>query len=299
MLKTNDILLKQINSALESDSITTDELKELLRESRYQFERFDKIITLSDKQLMQQVHKQEEEFELRLHSEHMLAEQSKHAALGEMMDAVAHQWKQPLNAISMMTELLLLNYEDGSLDREYLIEHQKDMFSQIEHMLTTLNVFRSFFRPSKDMESCNVLESMNSVLLLMKDELLKNEITVNVTCKEHIEIKVIKNEFKHILLNILNNAKDAFIEKDIKNRVIDIDIVKNDSNIKIEISDNAGGIPKDILQDIFKANVTSKENGKGTGIGLYMSKKIADKMSAQLTAKNIENGAVFTLRIPL
>ncbi len=229
----------------------------------------------------------------------MLAQQAKYAALGEMMDAVAHQWKQPLNAVTMLNELLVIEYKDGNLDDTYLKEYQMDMDTQVEHLLTTLNEFRTFFRPDKEVESFNLLESFNSVLVLLKDEFLKNTINISIECDENISLNVIKNEFKHLLLNILNNAKDAFVENNISDRQITIVVKKESDIVKIEISDNAGGIPEFVLPDIFKANITSKAEGKGTGIGLYMSKQIADKMSAELSAQNISNGALFKFYIPL
>lgn len=231
-------------------------------------------------------------------NEKMLAQQAKHAALGEMMDAVAHQWKQPLNAIVMMNELLLLEYKDGSLDEEYLLEHKKDTDAQVEHLLTTLSEFRSFFRPDKEPEKFFLKESIEAVLLLVRDDLLKHTIEVELVCDESIKINVIKNEFKHVLLNLLSNARDAFVENDIKHRKLQIIVKELPNEVEVQILDNAGGIPEHILPHIFDANVTSKVDGKGTGIGLYMSKQIVDKMSASITAQNHENGALFTLHIP-
>jgi len=228
----------------------------------------------------------------------MLEQQAKYAALGEMMDAVAHQWKQPLNAITMLTDLLNMNYKEKTLGDIYMKEYQEDMDIQVRHLLTTLSEFRSFLRPDKDVESFNLLETINSVLVLIKDEMLNNQIDIVVVCDKSITINVIKNEFKHIILNIINNAKDAFVENNIQKRKINIFVSQTVDKVEIEIGDNAGGIPENILPNIFKANITSKPEGKGTGIGLYMSKQIADKMSAKLTAQNVEAGAFFRLSIP-
>ncbi len=231
-------------------------------------------------------------------NEKMLAQQAKHAALGEMMDAVAHQWKQPLNAIVMMNELLLLEYKDGNLDEAYLLEHKKDTDTQVEHLLTTLSEFRSFFRPDKEVEPFNLKESIEAVLLLVKDDLLKHTIEVELICDESIYLNVIKNEFKHVLLNLISNARDAFVENEIEPRKLKIEAKELEDFVEIKIIDNAGGIPEQILPHIFDANVTSKTDGKGTGIGLYMSKQIMEKMSAIIRAENYKNGACFTLEIP-
>ena len=230
-------------------------------------------------------------------NQEMLVQQAKHAALGEMMDAVAHQWKQPLNAITMLNELLMLEEKDGCLPKNYLQQYKKDMDIQVNHLLTTLSEFRSFFRPDKEAQETNLRELIASVELLVKDELMKNSITLLIHCDETISVKVIKNEFKHILLNLISNSKDAFIENKIVNRKITITVTQNEKETILEFKDNAGGIPKDILPRIFEANVTSKPEGKGSGIGLYMSKQIAEKMSATLEVKNIAKGAMFTLII--
>jgi polar amino acid transport system substrate-binding protein/two-component system sensor histidine kinase EvgS len=230
-------------------------------------------------------------------NQEMLVQQAKHAALGEMMDAVAHQWKQPLNAITMLNELLLLEEKDGCVPEEYLLQYKKDMDIQVNHLLNTLSEFRSFFRPDKEAQEVKLLELIKSVQLLVKDELMKNSIELSVICDPDISIKVIKNEFKHILLNLISNSKDAFIENGIKERKINITVSQNEKETIIEFKDNAGGIPQKILPHIFEANVTSKPEGKGSGIGLYMSKQIAQKMSAKLDVRNIAKGAMFTLVI--
>ncbi|MGB5964138.1 MAG: HAMP domain-containing sensor histidine kinase [Sulfurimonadaceae bacterium] len=297
VLDNDSRLLKLLDEAIESNSMDRESIIEILKQGKRRVKRFDKIVKQADKQLLEQVYQQEKEFDLRMQNERMLAQQAKHAALGEMMDAVAHQWKQPLNAITMLTDLLILEHRQGSVDEAYLKEYKEDMWAQVDHLLTTLSEFRSFFRPDKEPEAFNLLENINAVLLLVKDELMKYTINVSLTCSDDITINVIKNEFKHILLNILNNAKDAFIENEVASREIKINVTKDDSAVTIEVSDNAGGIPENVLPDIFKANVTSKAEGKGTGIGLYMSKQIADKMSVGLSAQNRGEGALFTLRI--
>ncbi|QFR50261.1 hybrid sensor histidine kinase/response regulator [Sulfurimonas lithotrophica] len=244
-------------------------------------------------------HKVEEEISKRKEQEKVLFQQSKLAAMGEMMDAVAHQWTQPLSLIGLRTSMLASDYEYGEVDLEYLKDFELNISEQIQHMSETLNEFRSFFRPNKKTEKFDVKSMINSALHLLADELMKNTIEVCVNEVDKFEINGIENEMKHLVLNIINNAKDAFNEKDIKNRKIQINILKDKKHKKIEIIDNAGGIPEDIIDDIFKANVTTKEEGKGTGIGLYMTDQIAQKHNGTLKAVNVLNGAKFILELPL
>jgi len=224
-------------------------------------------------------------------------QQAKMAAMGEMMDAVAHQWKQPLNALSMMSDLLVMDYEADEVDLEYIQQMRADMQIQIEHMIITLNEFRNFFRPKEKNETFGLKRSIQSITLLVKDEFLKNNININIKPKQEILIFGNENEFKHLVLNVINNAKDAFNEKGVENREITIDFMKDEEYTYLEITDNAGGIPQHIIKDIFKPEVTTKTDGKGTGIGLYMSTQIAQKLGGVLSVKNFENGAKFQLKI--
>ncbi|WP_152183318.1 sensor histidine kinase [Sulfurimonas indica] len=229
----------------------------------------------------------------------MLRQQSKMAAMGEMMDAVAHQWKQPLNSLSMMNDMLLNDFKNGLVDEAYIKEVTEMTHMQITHMINTLNEFRTFFRPSKDAQDFSVTECLESVQVLMKDELLKNTITVNVETQEDIVLRGQVNEFKHLFLNLISNTIDAFNEKAIQNRFISIRTYKNENAGIIEFEDNAGGIPSAVISSIFKPNVTTKADGKGTGIGLYMSSQIVQKHSGSITVKNVNEGAMFTISLKL
>lgn len=239
----------------------------------------------------------QEEIRLSEENHKMYEQQAKMAAMGEMMDAVAHQWKQPLNALSLMADLLKGDFASGNVDKAYIDEMTEDIQTQIEHMVTTLNEFRSFFRPKNEAESFGIKRCVQSVMLLVNDEFIQNNINIHIQSDKEILIHGIENEFKHLILNIINNAKDAFNERDIKERDIYIHFYKEDNHINLEIEDNAGGIPEDVIDDIFKPEVTTKEEGKGTGIGLYMSMQIAQKLGGNLSVHNTGKGAQFLLEI--
>ena len=226
-------------------------------------------------------------------------QQAKMAAMGEMMDAVAHQWKQPLNALSMLSDLLISDFDENSVDKAYIKDFTDTTQSQIEHMVTTLSEFRNFFRTKTTTESFGIKRCIQSVMLLVKDEFLKNNIDIKISNKQEMLIYGNENEFKHLVLNIINNAKDAFNERGILQRCIEINFYQQNNNLHIDIADNAGGIPLDVIDHIFKPDVTTKKDSKGTGIGLYMSMQIAQKLNGILSVKNIENGALFKLKIPL
>jgi len=226
----------------------------------------------------------------------IIEQQSRLAAMGEMIDAVAHQWKQPLNSISMMIDMLKDDFKKGGfVDENYIDDLNKTTHLQIDHMTTTLNEFRNFLRPSTKNENFYLNTVIQNVQILMKDELIAQNLHLNLEIDEDIQLFGNKNEFKHLFINLINNSIDAFNEKDIQSREVTIRCYKEYNSIYIEVEDNAGGIPKNIINHIFKPNVTTKSEGKGTGIGLYMSSQIVSKNNASINVHNTENGVLFTI----
>ena len=217
--------------------------------------------------------------------------QSQHAAMGEMIDSIAHQWKQPISVIKMNVDMLGYDFEDGLWDSERVKEFQHKVFSQIEHMNNTLEEFRSFLRTDKKVTNFNIEKTIKSAMILVQDEFIKYNIDTQLIVEESMLVEGIENEFKHVILNLLNNAKDAFIENNIPNKQIKVTINKN----TLQVQDNAGGIPKDVIDDIFDANITTKQNG--TGIGLYMTKQIIEKLQGSINVENRDNGACFTIKL--
>ena len=288
-------LLEEIQATIKGDKeCSADLLSRILQAYEKKEARHEKIMAQSDKQLEGFTRNLDEEIDRQAK---MLAQQSKMAAMGEMIDAIAHQWKQPLNAISMLSEIAEMDFEEGIIDAAYVQNYKKQVFSQIEHLITTLDEFRTFFRPNKNVVLFDARKAIESVLLLTKDEFIKYTIEVQVEELDKVSIEGIENEFKHIVLNIINNAKDAFNENETQERLISIKLFIKENKKYMTISDNAGGIPESVIEDIFKPNVTTKEEGKGTGIGLYMSDQIAQKMGGSLRVENLGKGATFTLEI--
>ena len=231
--------------------------------------------------------------------EAVLAQQSKMAAMGEMLDSIAHQWKQPISVIYMYIQKLEMDVESNTITTEKLTEVIDISKEQIEHLTNTINEFRTFFRPNTNIEQISLESLIKSSLVLVHDDLYKNSIKTEIKGDKFASIKVNANEFKHVIINIVNNAKDAFIENkiDTLNRKIIFNIQQKDNKVIFSIEDNAGGIPKNIINKIFQPHFTTKEDGKGTGIGLYMTKQIIDKMGASIEVENIINGACFKIFI--
>ena len=304
-----DKTIEYIENFLDEDYTTLKtNLQILLKDYKRKSARLEKIIKQSDKQQLHMMKLNEElddhknnleekviqEVTKRKEKEKMLLQQAKLASMGEIMDAVAHQWKQPISIMSMQVEMMGYDFEDNIVDAKYVKDFQEQVNTQIEHMVSTLSEFRSFFRPSKDAITFDVKNMIEKVLLLTKDEFMKHSIKIVLNIQNNFSLYGIENEFKHLIINIINNAKDAFIENNIKSKKITIHVLTKDEKKILEIQDNAGGIAEHIIDDIFKANVTSKEKLSGTGIGLYMSSQIAQKYNGELSAKNTKDGATFT-----
>ncbi len=227
-------------------------------------------------------------------SHKIMLHQSKLASMGEMVDAIAHQWKQPISILKMKIDMLEYDIEDNQIDKEYIKVYKRTSQEQLNHMVNTLDEFRGFLRPDKEIETFDIKEAIDSVLHLLKDDIVSHTIHVEVSCQSGLLIDAIKNEFKHVLINLINNAKDAFVENQIKNRTITIDVKQHEDEITIQVLDNAGGIPQKVIENIFDANFTTKGK-KGTGIGLYLSKLIIEKFAGKISVENILDGASFKL----
>ena len=223
----------------------------------------------------------------------MLQQQSKMASMGEMMNAVIHQWKQPLNGISMYSDIFRSDFKDNKVNQAYVDEMMDDINFLINQMTTTLTEFRDFFNTNKEVETINISECVNSVLLLSKDEFLKNQINLTVDIGEKLKINVVENEFKYVILNILNYAKDNFNKNNRKNRFIRIVSKQQKTALAIVIWDNAGGIDERLIDDIFKPNLDDEE----AGIGLYMSNQIVENSIGKLKVYNRGEGACFEIKL--
>ncbi len=226
-----------------------------------------------------------------------LLEQSKNAAMGEMIDSIAHQWVQPINLLKMRTEMLDMENSDDELGKDDISEYVKKQSLQIEHIIDTLNEFRGFFRPDSEFIAMSYIELVDSSLVLLKDRLLKHRVEVEVNIVDSEKVKVISNEFKHVIINIVNNAIEEFKKNSIKIPKLVFNTKIDGEAVIFTIADNAGGIPDKIIDDIFNINFTTKELLGGSGMGLYLSRMIVNKLGGELSVSNVSNGAKFNISL--
>ncbi len=232
--------------------------------------------------------------------EQLLIQQSRLASMGEMISNIAHQWRQPLNAVGLVIQNIQLAHEFNEIDDDFMKKSVNKVNFLTSNMSKTIDDFSNFFKPNKEKESFVLNTLVRKTLEMTESTLKHHEIEVKLNLDSTFEVVGFKNEFSQTLLNIINNAKDALLENEFNNPKIEIDILKDDSYGIINIKDNAGGVPQEIIEKIFDPYFTTKEEGKGTGIGLYMSKIIIEKnMSGSLLVKNDKEGAIFTVKIPL
>ena len=221
----------------------------------------------------------------------LMQQQNKMASMGEMIGAIAHQWRQPLNEISIGIQNLKYDYEDGLIDAEFLEKFISKNKEVIQFMSTTIDDFRNFYRVDKTKEIFDVKEAVDKTISLQMAQLINYNIGVFID-GESFEVNGFRNEFQQVVLNLINNAKDALIQNKIENAKIFISF----EGREISIRDNGGGIEENILGRIFEPYFTTKEQGKGTGMGLYMSKMIIEEnMNAKFSAQNTEDGVEFRM----
>lgn len=230
----------------------------------------------------------------------LLMQQSRQAAMGEMIGNIAHQWRQPLNTLGLIVQELPITYGSEHFTKEALGANVKKAMGLIAHMSKTINDFSNFFRPEKEKSPFNVNQTVTRTLSLVEPTLENLKIHTQLIERDVVETIGYSNEYSQVLLNILTNSRDAFEARKVETeRVITITIFKEGDRSVVTVADNAGGIEEEVLEKIFDPYFTTKGPDKGTGIGLYMSKTIIEKsMGGGLSARNTATGAEFRIEVP-
>jgi|GEM_PF-860357 len=229
----------------------------------------------------------------------MLIQQGRFAAMGEMISNISHQWRQPLNNVGLIIQNLQEMSENGELDPAVLDHEVRVAMDVIQFMSNTIDDFRYFFRPDKEKDEFIVNKVMAKTINFMLPALRNYGIAITLDEEPDVCILGYPNEYSQMLINIINNAKDALLERKVPDPRIRIRIFHDNELGVVTIADNAGGIGADVLPKVFDPYFTTKEPGKGTGIGLYMSKVIVEKnMGGRLVARNVPDGAEFRIEMP-
>jgi len=230
--------------------------------------------------------------------EKLLQEQSRHAQMGEMISMIAHQWRQPLAAISSTSAAINLKAKLDKLDKENAINLSSKISSYSQHLSQTIDDFREFFKKNKEKKEITYTELINSVLSIIEESVQNKNITLikELSCEE--KLYTYTNEIKQVILNLIKNAEDILLEKSIEKPCIKVITYKEGDALILEISDNAGGIPENIIDKIFDPYFSTKIKKDGTGLGLYMSKTIIEEhCNGKISVTNGEDGAIFKIEL--
>ncbi len=283
----------ELRSSYESD----DEIGELANS----FNKMIHKIELSHKQLKRSNKQLKSEIEKGFRREALLLQQSRLAAMGEMIGNIAHQWRQPLSVITTTASGMKLIKELGITDdNKSEIEKLSGIINSSNYLSKTIDDFRNFFKKDKEKDYFDVKQKVEDSLQLVKDTFDFHFIKIEKNYTTDKKAYGISNEYSQALLNILSNAKDAIVLNQIKEPKIKIYFFEKDNYVCLKIEDNAGGIKSNVIKKIFDPYFTTKHKSQGTGIGLYMSKVIIEQnMHGKLEVENSKVGAVFTISLPI
>ncbi len=227
-----------------------------------------------------------------------LMQQSRLAQMGEMISMIAHQWRQPLNSISLTSSNLQLKCMMQDIDADFFDKELKLIDKYSQHLSKTIDDFRGFFKENKTKESSSLKEMVEDTLDIVKTSIDSKNIALNILELCDDSFMTFPNEIKQVVLNILKNAEDALLDTNTQDPTITIESVCSEETKILLISDNAGGIPKDIINKIFDPYFSTKLEKDGTGLGLYMSKTIIEEhCEGKLRVSNDEDGAIFMIEL--
>ena len=232
--------------------------------------------------------------------EEIMIAQSRHAAMGEMISMIAHQWRQPITVVSMIANNLLADVELEDVEPQKVKQSAIKILDQGKHLSQTIDDFKNFFRPNKKTEISLVNDILEENFNILGKSLENNNISVNKTYESYTPIETYSRELLQVFINILKNAKEALMENDIKDPIINVTTNEDEDYVYISICDNANGINPDIITKIYDPYFSTKDEKIGTGLGLYMTKTIVEKhLNGNIEAYNREdNGVCFKISLP-
>ena len=226
----------------------------------------------------------------------LMVQQSKNAAMGEMISMIAHQWRQPLSSVSAISSKLKLQSQLGVMDN--IEEDMQEIIELSRYLSDTIDDFRNYFKPTLNRQETLLSEIIERSIKFTSHYLLSNDIEVQNRL-EDCTLLVIRNDIIQVFINIIKNSIDAFVENKIKNRKIEISSYIEKSSLHVRVKDNAGGISVDIIDAIFDEYFSTKGE-KGTGLGLYMSKMIIEKRyEGEFDVFSVNDETIFDVKLPL
>jgi signal transduction histidine kinase len=232
--------------------------------------------------------------------DHIIISQSRQAAIGDMISQIAHHWRQPLNVIGVTFQSIREAFEFDELTEEYMEEKTKITMDILQSLSKTIDDFRNFYQKEEFSQTFDIKETIENTLFLIESQFESSNITLESDLQDTRMINGSQNEFSQAFLNVITNAFDILLERDIANPKVRVSLRILEDKAIITICDNGGGIAKKIQDKLFELYVSTKKGLNNTGVGLYMSKSLIEKsLNGSLTVKNKTKGAEFTIELPL
>jgi len=262
--------------------------EELLEEQQKQLEEINSSLESRINETVAELRKKDE----------ILIQESRLNAMGEMISTIAHQWRQPLNNIGLIVQSLRIAFKSNDLTEQELDEDIDDTMKVLQQISETIDDFRNFFSYENEASSLYINELVSRAISFVKPSFVNKGIRIELDEEPNVTVEGYPNEYVQALLNIILNARDALLHRHVAQPLMSIRVFRENGRSVVTVRDNGGGIPEDVLPKIFDPYFTTKQQGKGTGIGLYMSKMIIEKkMHGGLTVCNVDGGAEFRIEV--
>ena len=241
-----------------------------------------------------------QEVEKQRKQEKLLIQQSKMAVMGEMIGAIAHNWRQPVNTVSLLCVAIENRFDNSKISKDYLDKWIDKMNKQINFMSQTIDDFRNFYSPKEEYKKIFLKEAILKIVSLINYQFRLSNIQIKIDIPFSISLVCLENQLQQAIINMLVNSKDAILNSNVKNGFILISAKKNKSSIELIIQDNGKGIlDKKVLNYIFNPYFTTKIKSHGTGIGFYMTKIIIEQnLGGKIKVKNMDDGLRFKIKLP-
>ena len=290
--ETKEVQEVKLNNYNDEMGYVIDEFNNMQQELKANWDSLNEINKTLKSKVKEEVQKNREK-------ERQIFEQAKLVQMGEMIGNIAHQWRQPLSYISTVASSMSLQKEMGILKDEDFFNNIKNIIDKTKYLSETIDTFRNFIEKDKEIKKISLNKVISDTINIIGKSLEHENIILNIELKKEYFYNGIQGELSQVLLNLFNNSKDAFHNKDIQDKTINVSVDEKDETIEIIVADNAGGIKDDIISKIFDPYFTTKHKSQGTGIGLYICKDIIEKRhNGKLSAKNYNDGAKFTITLP-
>ncbi len=294
-LERAEAALKKANEELE---LRVAERTTELEKSRMELEAQNENLLKTYRELEEETKQRIQAVEELREKERILIQQGRMAAMGEMLGNIAHQWRQPLNVLGMIIQQLGLSFQAGEVSRELLEKNVGKAMEIVLHLSQTIEDFREFSSQDKVKSLFSVKEAIAKTVSLIGESFREQHIDIDVSISGEPQACGYPSEYAQVLLNVLINARDALMERGTKDALITVRSRTEKGKALVVIADNGGGIEENIIDKIFDPYFTTKELGKGSGVGLFMAKTIIEKnMGGRISARNVGGGAEFRIEV--